>query len=364
MRKRRFRGRTLVVRHGLINILLYAVGTLAAACLAARTGAVPAHLQAAAVGECISVFKAVSLNEEEIYFSELNPYGIISKTVPSVSANEEMRKKYAAMFKGSIKAKREQKQPEKPAEEVKSLPGTVREVNSAGGMSFINATDYAVDASAMQSEGFHMDADGASPKILIISTHSSEAYSDSEGARSEDDNYNVARVAEEITKTLKNAGVGVIHDRTKNDSPSYNGSYKKALGVIEKNLQSYPGIEAVIDVHRDYMETSDKVMLKPTAEFADVGKAAQLMFVIGTDAMGLEHPNWRENLRFAVKLQEILNSSRPGLCRSINLRTERFNQHMTRGSMIVEVGSSANTLDEAVKSGKMLGEALAAALKP
>ncbi|MBQ3226166.1 MAG: stage II sporulation protein P, partial [Clostridia bacterium] len=141
--------------------------------------------------------------------------------------------------------------------------------------------------------------------------------------------------------------------------------YKKALGVIQKNLDRYPSIEIVLDVHRDYIVRDSgkptELLLKPT--LTEHGKnTAQIMFVVGTDALGLSHPDWKHNLAFAVQLQDTANRLHPNLCRPVNLRTERFNQHMTKGSLIVEVGASANTLAEAISAGKCVGEALASLL--
>ena len=135
------------------------------------------------------------------------------------------------------------------------------------------------------------------------------------------------------------------------------------MTVIEKNIATYPNIEIVLDIHRDYIKRDDGSLLKPTITTKNGEKAAQIMFVIGTDNMGLEHPNWRHNASFAAKIQNQLNQIQPGLCRSINIRTERFNQHVTPGSMIIEVGTGANSVEEAKRSGQLIGQAVAAVLK-
>ena len=45
--------------------------------------------------------------------------------------------------------------------------------------------------------------------------------------------------------------------------------------------------------------------------------------------------------------------------RSINLRKQRFNLHLTSGSMLLEVGTSGNTLEEAIYSIQLFGDTLA-----
>ena len=356
-RKRHFKSTTIVLNGEKIFVFFsYFFVFILSFCIT-RTNLLSAQVNAHLVGLSVSGFKAEILNETK-KVSFLNHYSVISKHIPAICANEEMQKKYAVMFEGNIKAKKEKKK----AEEEIIKNGTVKEVNSPGKMTFNNATDYFVDADALLSEGFFINNEGDKPKVLIISTHSSEAYSNSEGGRSENEAKNVLRVGEELCKILNKNGIKTIHDKTRNDYPSYNGSYKKALTVIEENLKKNPSIEVVFDVHRVYMETKDGVKLKPTAEI-DGKKAAQIMFVVGTDYMGLEHKNWRENLKLAVETQNILNKTAPDFCRSINIRTERFNQHMTKGSLIVEVGSSENTPEEAVFSAQILGKALAESLK-
>ena len=83
------------------------------------------------------------------------------------------------------------------------------------------------------------------------------------------------------------------------------------------------------------------------------------MFVVGTNGAGLDHPNWRENMKFALKLQNKITSKYPRLMRGINLRKERFNGHTTNGSLIIEVGSSGNTLSEAIRGATLGAEEIA-----
>lgn len=358
-RKRYFKSRAIVVnKSGLLFSCVF-VFVFFTAYFAAKINLLAGGFYAEAVGKAVPAFKCDELKKtkKNNFFSD---YNVISSVLPVVCANDSMKKKYDALFSGDIKVKKENDTPQKKSEE--NEKPLVREVNSAGGASFNNATEYAVNFNELLSEGFFMDTSKNEYKVLVISTHSSEGYA-ATGGRSENESENVLRVGEALAKTLNNGGIKTIHDKTKNDYPSYNGSYKKALGVIEENLKKYPEIEIVIDVHRDYMENKEGVKLKPTAKLSGNKKAAQIMFVIGTDAMELYHPNWRENLRLAVKLQNILNGDSPSLCRSINIRTERFNQHMTRGSMIIEVGSSENTIEEAVYSAELLGRAIVKAFK-
>ncbi len=301
---------------------------------------------------CIqSVIPACKISENvQISYS---PLRLLSDTVLSIKASDYMSKKYAAIFSG---VKRTTEVPESNAEKTASMQA--KEANlAAKGISFINTPGFPVDATELLNSPLSFKSSNQEPRVLIVHTHTSEAYSDCPSSRSDDPEKNVVSVGREIAHALKSAGVSFIHDTTQNDSPSYNQSYKKTLALIEKNIDQYPTIEIVLDIHRDYIEREDGTLAKPTVT-VNGQKAAQIMFVIGTDAMGLEHQNWRHNLSFAVKIQNQLNQTAPGLCRSINIRTERFNQHVTPGSMIIEIGAAANTLEEANYAGKLVGDAI------
>ena len=296
-----------------------------------------------------------------------NHYDIINLTLPMIPANSATAKKYAAQYNTNIRAKRAENKINTSEEKTEILQNKKIHTLSmaAKGLTFNNATEYTCDANTLLAAPLAFGSKKNEPRVLIVHTHTSEAYFDSPNGRSTNPQENVVRVGEEIAKTLNQAGVLTIHDKTKNDEPNYNGSYKKALGVIQQNLLNHPSIEIVLDVHRDYTVRDagqpSELYLKPTQ--TQNGKdAAQIMFVMGTDSMDLYHPDWQHNLNFAVKIQNKMNQIHPDLCRPINVRTERFNQHMTKGSMIIEVGSSTNTLDEAIRSGGYIGEAIAAVL--
>jgi stage II sporulation protein P len=130
---------------------------------------------------------------------------------------------------------------------------------------------------------------------------------------------------------------------------------------VEAMLDAHKDIGFVIDLHRDAFLYEDGTRLSCTCT-VDGEKAAQIMLVVGTDASGLYHPSWRDNLDFAVALQQELENANPGITRPIDLRTQRFNQHVSKGALIVELGASGNTLGEALRSVPVLAEAIAAVL--
>ncbi len=297
---------------------------------------------------------STELTEEHRYKHTL--YDTLADSILSIRASGVMSKKYAALYGGITKKSNTKKQDD-------VLLGNILETDvSTDKIAFINTPGYTVDANSLLHSKLDFSSPFNGPRVLIVHTHTSEAYAENPDGRSENNKENVVSVGEEIAKALKKQGIEVIHDKTQNDNPSYNQSYKKAMTVIQKNLEKYPTIEVVLDIHRDYIKRDDGTMVKPTITMRNGKKAAQIMFVIGTDHMGLLHPQWRHNLAFAVQIQNQLNTMQPGLCRAINIRTERFNQHATKGSMIIEVGTAVNTSDEAQRSGKLVGEAIAKVL--
>lgn len=198
--------------------------------------------------------------------------------------------------------------------------------------------------------------------VLIYHTHTCESYTPCDtynyemtgNYRTTDSNYNVVRVGEELKTYLTQKGFNVIHDATYHDYPSYSGSYSRSLETGKKVLKGTT-TEIVIDLHRDAIGNGDTY--GPTI-LVDGQRVAQLMFVIGTDGGGLEHPNWIQNLKVAIKVQEKANEMYPGLFRPIIIRNSRYNQHLAKGASIIEVGATANTLGECLLSMQCLANVL------
>ena len=247
-------------------------------------------------------------------------------------------------------------------------PAAVRETTIEGGMRVRNGTGYWVDAAELLSQGPGLTLPAEGVQILIIHTHGSEAYTQagldrytaSDANRTEDTQFNVVRIGDELTDILTEAGLRVIHDRGIYDYPSYTGSYTRAEAAIRQYLENFPGIRVVLDIHRDALG-SNGVVYKTMAE-EEGTVASQIMLLVGTDESGLEHPNWRGNLAFALYLQNAVNSAFPTLMRPVELVPQRYNQQLTPGSLILEVGSSGNTLREALAAIRLFGRAAAPAL--
>ena len=207
------------------------------------------------------------------------------------------------------------------------------------------------------------------PTVLILHTHTTESYTrapeenytETAAFRTLDEGYNMLSVGEHLAQVLTAGGIQVIHDRTLHDYPSYNGSYNHARKAIQRYLKEYPQICLVLDLHRD--ASGDNRNQMRTHAVVAGRDSAQLMLVVGTDAGGLKHPNWEENLALALKLQVATDAISPGIMRYVNLRGQRFNQDLLPGMLLVEVGAAGNSHDEALLAAEVLGQGILALAK-
>ena len=229
--------------------------------------------------------------------------------------------------------------------------------NEYNGVKVRNETEY-----ELTEEMLKPDITINKENILLFHTHTCESYTPSENFeyeqtgtyRTTDFNYNVVRVGTELTNQLKSYGYNVIHDNTYHDYPAYNGSYGRSLTTVKNLLKQYDNTDIVIDLHRDAI---GDYTYAPTVQIGEE-QAAQIMFVIGTDGGGLEHENWNDNLKFAIKVQEKANELYPGLFKPIILRNSRYNQHLAKAACIIEVGATGNTMDQCLNSMKYLAKVM------
>ena len=260
-----------------------------------------------------------------------------------------------------------------PAEQVRERsitggPGYL----TGGGVSVFNRTEKTVDleGAAQAGTSFRLAPADRGPQILIMHTHTTESYARSPDApytetgeaHTMDTGYNITQVGEAMTQVLTEMGFSVLHDTQVYDYPSYNGAYERSRAGVEAVLAQYPTVRMVLDVHRDALVDGDGTVCKTVAT-ADGAKVAQVMVLVGTDDGGAPFPDWTEHLALAMAVTREMNALWPGLARPITLRTARFNQQLTKGSLLVEVGSHGNTLEEAVAGGRLFARALGRVLE-
>lgn len=215
---------------------------------------------------------------------------------------------------------------------------------------------------------FQIVADGT-PQVLIMHTHTTESYELASRdffdnrlpSRTRDTSRNVVRVGDEIAKQFENSGIGVIHSVVEHDYPSYTGAYDRSKATVEAILKENPTIKVVLDVHRDAI-ASETTRYAPVAEI-NGRNAAQVMIISGCDDGTMGYPNYLKNLSFASYLQQQMESDYPGLTRPVSFAYKYYNQSLTTGSILLEMGGHANSLEEAVYAGELVGKSLVKALK-
>lgn len=212
---------------------------------------------------------------------------------------------------------------------------------------------------------FSIEAGSSEPQVLIMHTHTTESYRTGEELwcdpsypfRSTDNSQNMVAVGAEIAAVLNDAGIATLQDTTQHDYPSYNGSYDRSKVTVERYLEQYPSIKVVLDIHRDAIQRENG---SPVSAVAEIGgqKAAQVMIICGADDGTMGMPNYKQNLRFAAALQDRLAAMFPGLARPVLFDYRNYNQQLTTGSLLIEMGSHGNTLEEAKYAGRLVGQAL------
>lgn len=247
-------------------------------------------------------------------------------------------------------------------------PITERDLSATSVFALSNGTSFNPDVESLADkrpsclENVEITSD---PLVLIVHTHGGECYSEytdmypeNQPTRSLDGDKNVIRVGKEIASTLHDFGITTVHCEIQHDKDSFINAYSESAKTVRKYLEEYPSIKFVVDVHRDAIIRDDGESIKAVKNIGGQDYA-QLMFVVGTNEKGHKHPDWQQNLLFAMTLQQSIDDTYPGLCRSINLRDVPFNQQLSDGYLLLEVGTSANTLDEALLSARAFSENLA-----
>ena len=244
------------------------------------------------------------------------------------------------------------------------LPTSPEGYDVAGGLYLYNRTSLDVDLAAAAAATVPITLPEEGPQILIIHTHGSEAYTpdgtdvytpSDNNTRTLDENYNMVRVGTEMEKVFTEMGLGVVHDTTLYDYPQYNGAYDRSAQAVKAYLEQYPTIRIVLDVHRDALIGEDGTVYKAVTT-VDGTSTAQVMLVLGSSEGG-EHPNWMENLTLACKIQNGMNTLYPTLARPMTMRSSRYNQQLCSGSLLVEVGTHGNTLQEALAGARLFARA-------
>jgi len=216
------------------------------------------------------------------------------------------------------------------------------------------------DLEALLTAPLQWDLTEDAPTVLILHTHATESYTkdtehytETSAFRTLAEDYNMISIGDALARALEAGGIGVIHDRTLHDYPSYNGAYGQSRNTVKEKLEEFPSIRLVLDLHRDASSDLNN-QIQPVASIKGAS-AAQLMLV-----MGMNHENSEENLALALKLHAVLEQTAPGIMRPITLRNAVYNQDLSPGALLVEVGAAGNSHDQALLAARILAEGILA----
>lgn len=231
------------------------------------------------------------------------------------------------------------------------------------GLSVKNGTEKSVDVSALLKEGFTKPTfSDDQPAVLIYHTHTTEGYAETGGGYTSDNSHNVVAVGEAMKEIFEKNGLKTIH-LTDNyiDGGSFKTAYTRSLKGVEAVLKKYPSIQIVLDVHRDSIADGTTQYCPLTT--IDDEQYAQIMLICGSDQLGMKHPQWKENFKYALALAKQLQNTYPSLTRPVNLNANRYNTHTTKYALLVEVGSGTNTTEQALRSGRAVADGICKIVK-
>ena len=201
-----------------------------------------------------------------------------------------------------------------------------------------------------------------SDKILLYNTHTSESYANSDtykfeysgNRRSKDANYNMLAIAKKFKENLDSKGFEVVQDTTPHDYGTYTSSYSRSRITVKNALATMESAGIIIDVHRDAISDLD---FRPVVNINGV-QVAQCMLVIGVGTDVTNNPYYEDNLKLAFKIQQIADEMYPGLFRPMIIRNSIYNQDLNKYSLLIEVGASGNTIEEACLATRCLSNLL------
>ncbi|MBQ8848953.1 MAG: stage II sporulation protein P [Clostridia bacterium] len=211
----------------------------------------------------------------------------------------------------------------------------------------------------------------SAPTVLIIHTHGTESYSEDgaisykddggELARSSDTDKNVIAVGKVLSDSLRKKGIISVHSEVMHDAEGYRDAYARAEETIRLYLDRYPTIKLVIDIHRDSVIKSSGELVRPVTVVNGTA-SAQIMCVVGSNWGGEENDRWETNLALALQFREELNGQYTNICRPVYLKSSTYNQEIAPYSLLLEIGSSGNSLEEACIAAEAAAEAIATVL--
>lgn len=226
-----------------------------------------------------------------------------------------------------------------------------------------NTTQYKTNLEQWLLEPLSWQLKGNEPTVLIVHTHATESYKnfgqykETDPYRTKDRKHNTVALGDKVAEILEANGISVVHDRGLHDYPAYRNAYDRSRASAQAYLDMYPSITLILDLHRDAVTDAAGEFIPVSATYGDK-TAAKMEFVVGTGGSGQTHDNWEKNAAIAVKMHGVLEQEFPGICRPTLVRSSRYNQDLLPGTLLIEMGSAGNTLEEALAAAEVLANAI------
>ncbi len=301
--------------------------------------------------------KEPSFEPNEVKIKSVSASSISSKSEESATASKENKPTKKEKAEGKI---------------LSQFFSPTSATDSFGSAYLNNRSGQSVDIkSLIESEKTALDFGSEKPQVLIVHTHATENYMQTEKdyytasdlERTKKEKQSVIGIGSKVAALLEKEGISVIHDKTLHDYPSYSGAYSRSYETVSSYLEKHSSIKLVLDIHRDAIASGDD-LIKPIAE-VDGKNAAQVMICVGSQTgVVADFPNWKKNLALGLRLHKSIEALYPGLARPLYLAFEReYNQSLHSGSLIIEFGTNANTFSEADYSAELVASAIIATFR-
>ena len=135
-----------------------------------------------------------------------------------------------------------------------------------------------------------------------------------------------------------------IKEILNNNNWNYNYSYKASRTLLEESIIKYPSLKYFIDIHRDSLPHDKTTVSIEGKDYAKV------IFLIG-----LENPNYEDNLSFTEQINNKMNELYPGLSKGIYKKggpgvNGVYNQDFSKYTILIEIGGYENTTNEVLNT--------------
>lgn len=199
------------------------------------------------------------------------------------------------------------------------------------------------------------------PLIYIYNSHQTEEYAAGDILNSINPTVTVNNYIMKDFFEKKNLKT-IVEERSIKDILNLNNwnyakSYQASRVFLEDIKKEYPTLKYFIDVHRDSLG-KDK-----TSITIEDKKYAKSLFLIG-----LENPNYQENLSFTEKINEKLNAKYPDLSKGIYKKEGPgvngvYNQDFSPYTILIEIGGMENTIEEVMNTSLALSNIISEVIK-